>query len=545
MTARDPDSPAAALIENLRAGIPELRARLAAGLGGARAWRSLLEADPALAEDMEEARAEGTRTKTEGSSVGVADEPSCPAPPVVLATPALPAQETLREMAARFAREREQDAVAVAEAEREVALAEEDPLAFVAAQAARFAPGDFGYVLLVDAKCVAVGMPPMSAWWRYSVGEFYATGKPWGIFLVGRGGGKSSTLERVAAAVARYGNRKVPDGQTWTWPFISVGPDDANRRITGVAAVFRADGLSIVGEMDEAAGRKVKAGEGVKIARAPRGSLDFQDVRGNSIQLGSIAGTVGNVSGPSTVGLTIDEAAKLIDARGANPLTEIVTSAAQTSRGRVGWRAIMSSSAFDRAGIHYQMVQAGDTDTNFVARIGAEFIDATLVGFESVAIWEQRRGDVAAAKTIREYAASLTAASHHVPTWTAYPGFGSADGLPWEGAALATRMLVEVLPEEALYGVPRINFWLRECGSLPMDRGGGFDPMRQLDGLASANAGLAAVLRGESPNRIVTGADVPAMKLPGMRPGDARYDGGTGGVIGDWRSQGWDKGDIF
>lgn len=441
--------------------------------------------------------------------------------------------------------EEERRAEVRVEPKREAANDVEAPRALALDEAMReaawYAPGDFGYVLLVDARCVAAGMPPMSPWWRSSVGAFYASGKPWGIFLVGRGGGKSTTLERVAASVARYGDRSVPPGQVWTWPFVSVGPDDANRRIDGIAAVLRADGMKVIGDF-EPDGSKVK--DGIKISHAPRGCLDLEDARGNAIRLASIAGTIGNLSGPSTIGLTIDEAAKLIDARGANPLTEIVASAAQTSRGRMGWRAIMSSSAYDRAGIHFQLIEAPPNEVNFIATIGADFLDAAIDGFERVAAWEQRRGDLDAAKIVREHAASLKSDSPLVPTWVANPTLGNPQqGVPWDGAALASRMLVEVLPETALDGVPRIRFWLRECGSLPMDRDGGADPWSQLDGLAEANAMLAAAARGEPPMRISTGGDVAPMKLAGAPIGDVRYAGPSTGPLRI--PLGWDKGNVF
>ena len=398
--------------------------------------------------------------------------------------------------------------------------------------AADLATGDFGYVLLVDSKCVARGKPPMSRWWRYSVGGFLGSGKTWGLWDVGRGGGKSSSLEVVAAALSRYGKRKAPPGQTWTVPFISVGPDDANRRINGIAAAFRADGLAIVGDVDED-GAKIKAGEGVKISRAPRASLTLVDAYGNEIQLASVAGTIGNLSGPSTVFLLIDEAAKLHDkSTNANPLTEIVASAAATSRGRPGWRGIISSSSFDTSGLHYQLVTAGPNEVTFVADIGVEFLDETLAGFESVAAWEQRKGDVGAARRIREHAASLTASSPFVPTWTAFPGYGNPEtddagnptGADWEGAALATRLQVQVLPESALDGVSRIDVWLREYASVPLERGGSGGDMAAQCMLAADITARVNAARNGRPLQSRQGPEPVAE----ARPGDPRYAGPVG-----------------
>lgn len=352
-----------------------------------------------------------------------------------------------------------------------------------AAQEIRPDPTPFDLLLQVDASCSAYGMPPLSPWWLYALGCFYRSGKPWGIFLVGRGGGKSTSLERVAASDAYHVTRKIPPGQVWTWPFISIGPDDSNRRVDGIEAVYRAVGRPFVG--DETGGVdqngkpvKVKDGEGVGIVHSPRAALSLKDAIGNAIKLMSIAGTIGNISGPSTIGLTVDEAAKLHDkSEHVNPLTEIIASGAQTSRGRAGWRAIVCSSAWEEGGTHADLAIGKDgnarhTATNFVATIGEEFLADALRGFEEVARWEKARGEHEAANRIREHAARLTADSPMVPTWVANPTIGSPTGEAWSGAALATRMLVEVLPEQSLGGIPRILYWLRENGSLPMAPGG-------------------------------------------------------------------------
>jgi hypothetical protein len=247
----------------------------------------------------------------------------------------------------------------------------------------------------------------------------------------------------------------------------------------------------------------------------------------------SIAGTIGNVSGPSTIGGTIDEAAKLLDkTEHANPLHEVFASITQTFRARPGIRAICCSSAFDRTGLHFKMVEAGDTETNFVAHIGHDFLDDALRGFEHVAHWEQHhKKDSRAAAQIRTHAASLTATSPFVPTWVANPTLGNPAAQPWDRAALASRIELEAIPEgsDKLEGLTRTALWLRECGSLAMDRAGGFDARAQLVGLAEANAALARRVAG-----------VPALPRgpqphPLAPPGDPRYAGPRFGIGGPQR----------
>lgn len=350
-------------------------------------------------------------------------------------------------------------------------LADLSPTERARVEAERFAPGPFGYVLRLEAKCIAAGRPAMSPWWRWSIGDFYASGKTWGVFDVGRGGGKSTTLELIAAAGSRYGERFVPPGQTWSWPFVSVNKTDAGKRVAGIASVLRADGVLIIGEFDAAAGERVK--DGARMARAPNASIALQDINNNDIELVSVAGTIGNLSGPTTIGITIDEAAKLYDkSENANPLTEIVASAAETSRADPRWRGIICSSSWDKSGLHYEMIREGSNDERYVATIGQSFVDGAVLGLLSVAKWERDRGDAKACAAIEAHAKTVTASSPYVPTWLAHPGIGHPEKLPWDGAAVATRKLVDVLPEKALGGVSRVDFWLRENASVPLDRCG-------------------------------------------------------------------------
>lgn len=488
------------ILESTRAGVP-----LDGPRGSARAARTTPEAvRAAMGDPSEEGRA-FARAMADASEEGAR----------AMVAAAQPVSEAPR--------------VTWASGETQLARVESDPgqgdrWAQIQAEAARYAPGPLGFFLWIDARCVAHGMPSCSAWWRYSIGAFYDSGKSFGIFLVGRGGGKSTTLERIAGADSLFTERKVTNGQTHTWPFISVGPDDANRRISGIAAVYRAAGLAIIGE-ENTEGSKHK--EGVKVTRAPRGALELLDMRGNAIQLASIAGTIGNVSGPSTIGMTIDEAAKLHDkTTNANPLTEIIASGAQTSRARRGWRAIVSSSAWETSGAHYQLIEQGDNESNFIARIGEPFLAEAVAGFESVAAWEAAGGqgrapNSSAAERIRAHARSLTAASPMIPTWLANPTLGHPDALPWDGAALASRKLVQALPEGALGGIPREAFWLRENGSVPLATGGASKGARWT---AEDWAAHREAMRGMGPARIGE-TDFAALHFDPFGGGETRAPG--------------------
>lgn len=355
----------------------------------------------------------------------------------------------------------------------------------IAREAARLAPGPLGFLLWVDARCEEHGHHVMSPWWRYALAEFYSADKRWLVVCAGRGSGKSTTLERVAVADGMFTARIVPPGQRWVWPFISVSTPDAHKRIAGLVAIFQAIGLAPV------------------VRRAPVPSIELDDARGNAIGFVALASTIAGVSGPSTIGVTVDEESKLRNKQThANPSREILASLAQTFRARPGIRAIRCSSAWTTEGTHPESIAEGDTEINHVARLGDAFVSAAVDGLLEVAAWEAARGNPVGAATIRAHAATVTAASTGIPTWVANPTISAlasrreADGLAVGGPISAT------------------DVWLRENASVPhaagVRVGAGVD---QLDGLAEANRKLCASTRG--------GFDW-GQRWPGLAPGDPR-----------------------
>ncbi len=340
-------------------------------------------------------------------------------------------------------------------------------------EALKFGEGPIGFLLWMDSRFVAAGQPPLSKWWRATLTEFFASGKTWAVIMAGRGGGKSTSLVRVAILYVLFGclfaERKVPPGQRWIWPFISASTTDAGRRLSEIQALLMALGIET----------KPKGQLGAR-------HIDLVDVVGNEVAFLSIAATIAGVSGPSALGGTIDEEAKLRGKeRHVNPSSEIVASFGQMFRARPGVHAIRCSSAWYASGSHFASIKEGDTDATYVARIGEEFLPAVLEGLQTVATLEEGRGNADAARAIREHAITLTAASPNVPTWIANPTI----------SALASRREVEatpVDPDEA--NTPRWQIWLRENASLPMSSAATAGPsVGEFEALGAMNRALARV----------------------------------------------------
>ena len=342
----------------------------------------------------------------------------------------------------------------------------------ISQEAAELAPGMFGYLLWVDQRVVDYGMPRMSDWWRFAISGFYASGKRWGIFRVGRGGGKSTTLTRIAATEGLFAERQIPPGQRWIWPFISINTEDAGRRIVEIASVLRAVGLT----------PEIKRPNG-------RPTIELVDVNAQTIAFISLASSISGVSGPSTIGATLDEEAKLRDrAKNANPATEILASLVQTFRARDGIRGIRCSSAWNNLGSHAQAIAEGDTSANFVARLGEQFLQSAIDGLLDVADFESATGGKDIGDKIRAYARTLTAESPNVPTWIANPTIG----------ALASRMEVNAIAKDSnlLRGITRGEYWLRENVSLPLKSASAMG-VGDMDALAAMNARLTAGTRNK------------------------------------------------
>lgn len=303
-----------------------------------------------------------------------------------------------------------------------------------------------------DTRLVEAGFPPTSEYWTWSLGKFFGAvedeEKRWGVWLAGRGMGKSTTLTRVAAVGGVWLPRTIPPRQRWVWPFISVRPTDADRRIEEIQGIIL-----------DAYGVEVERG-------APRGvpTLSLDDAAGMPISYNSLASTIGNVKGPSCIGMILDEEAAM-RAAGANPSGEIVASVIGAFRARDNIFGIRCSSAWERAGSHWNAVKAGSNDANFVATVGP-FLEAARSGFLDVAVWEDAHGNRDFAAECRRVAAELTSESKGIPTWVGHPGI----------RAVKSRAEFEALDDETMHelypGLTRSGAWLREFGSVPLDPAG-------------------------------------------------------------------------
>lgn len=231
----------------------------------------------------------------------------------------------------------------------------------------------------VDRKLVALGWPPTSDWWRATIERWYRAGARQLVGRIGRRGGKSSTLSRLAVVEAIYGRHEVPPGDVGTVAIISTDRPEAMGRLRTIEAIL--DAL------------------GVAWKPCSRGIVGIEIV-GKRVAFRVFTATIAGVSGFTGIFVLCDEVAKWADAdTGANPATEVVSSVRPTMQTMPNARMVLSSSPMGMLDAHYDAFELGETDLQVTAYA------PTWVANPTISEAQTRRDEPDESKWEREYAA--------------------------------------------------------------------------------------------------------------------------------------------
>lgn len=409
MTDRDPEGPAAALLSNLRAGLHDVPARKAAGVASARAWRALLEADPDLPRDMDEAREEGRLTrealKVESPGAGGAAPEALiyPAPPVVLATPAEvdpapgprpepaeaitlapPVNDAVRAMVARLARER------AAAAPSSTAAASADPSdrwAIARREAEAIEPGHAGTLLWIDARCQASGMHALDLWWVDELRRFYRSGRLVLVVRAGLRGAKSVSICRALVNDALFTMRGLDKGVVGVIPIMSADRTEATDRFHTIRAILDACGVqSTKKDAEDAAPGGLGTTYTSTTLPSGGGVIQTVDCQGHAVEFriypARITGAIGytGVAGfcdevdlwPTDLGVSVDDVAARSAQGKANPADVVLDRLLErfTTTLTSAHLYIVSASYKGEDSAHARRVAKGDRPIQMVARLG-------------------------------------------------------------------------------------------------------------------------------------------------------------------------------
>ena len=89
-------------------------------------------------------------------------------------------------------------------------------------------------------QLIAKGFPRAAPWWREKLVRFYLSGKRTHVLRVGRRGGKSSTICRVAVVEALYGLHHIQPGDIGTVAILSAERGQAADRLRTIEAILKA-----------------------------------------------------------------------------------------------------------------------------------------------------------------------------------------------------------------------------------------------------------------------------------------------------------------
>jgi hypothetical protein len=188
------------------------------------------------------------------------------------------------------------------------------------------------------------GFPPMSPWWRSTVEAFYRSTRRQLVLRVGRRGGKSSTLCRIAVLEALYGEHQIPPGDAGVVGFVSVRADEASQRLRTIRAILDA----------------------LRVRHKPiDGGLELVD---RPIVFKVFPATLGAVVGGTWIFAACDEVARWRDTdSGVNPASEVLASLRPTMATQRNARIFVSSSPLGRLDAHAKAFDEGDTARQMVA----------------------------------------------------------------------------------------------------------------------------------------------------------------------------------
>jgi hypothetical protein len=196
----------------------------------------------------------------------------------------------------------------------------------------------------MEIELQAAGFPPMSPWWWDTLRSFYASGKRQLVARVGRRGGKSSTVSRVAVAEVLTRRHRVQPGDTGVVAVVSVDRREAADRVATMHAILRA--LNIA--------HKPKA-DGIELPDRPYAI---------AIRTGSISG----VSGFTCICALGDEVSKWKDTdTGVNPAEQVLSSWRPTMATMPGAKMFLLSSPMGSDDAHARAFDAGNNAMQMVA----------------------------------------------------------------------------------------------------------------------------------------------------------------------------------
>lgn len=214
----------------------------------------------------------------------------------------------------------------------------------------------FAEVSALDGELAEGTFPPLSLFWRATLGRFLDSSRRTLTIRAGRRSGKSLTACKLAVAFALLGSWKVAPGELAIVAIVSVSLQEAQGK------------LGIIRAMLEILGAKVARGTGTELELADR-----------PVAFRCFAASHRTAVGFGAALVVVDEAARLRDeATGANPCREVVAALRPSLATHPGARLLLVSSPLGRTDYHAESFARGDTSDQMVAHAPTWLANPTI-----------------------------------------------------------------------------------------------------------------------------------------------------------------------
>jgi hypothetical protein len=200
------------------------------------------------------------------------------------------------------------------------------------------------------------GWVPMSDWWRDQFTRFYASGCREFVLRVGRRGGKSSSISRIAVLEALFGTHEIPRGDTGVVAIVSVKLAEARDRLKLIKAL-----------LDEIGSKYTTIDQyGILLVDKPVAFRVF-------------AAGIGSVSGFTAIVVFCDEVSKWKDEiTGKNPATEVLAAVRPTMVSMKSAKMFLCSSPLGNDDGHAKAFEKGNTPRQLIASAPTWVANPTL-----------------------------------------------------------------------------------------------------------------------------------------------------------------------
>lgn len=207
----------------------------------------------------------------------------------------------------------------------------------------------------LDRALVAHGFPATSPWWMSTVARFLRSGRRRLVLRVGRRGGKSSTLCRLAVLWALYVPHEIPPGDVGVVALVSVNRDESAARLTTIAKVLDVLGI------------------------AYRRTADTIELSSRPLVFRTFACTVQGSVGFTAILVLCDELSvwRNMDT-GANPASEVLAWLRPTMATQPRAIEVLSSSPLGSEDAHAEAFAEGDTADQLVAHAATWTANPTI-----------------------------------------------------------------------------------------------------------------------------------------------------------------------